>query len=80
MRPLSYSQISLYQSCPLNYKLQYIDGLRPKERWYLSFGSSLHHCAEFFFKVKAPPPPSLEKLLEFYDKNWISDGYESPEE
>ena len=27
MRPLSYSQISLYQNCPLSYKLQYIDKL-----------------------------------------------------
>ena len=80
MRPLSYSQIALYQSCPLNYKLQYIEGLKPKDRWYLSFGSSLHQCAEFFFKVKTPPPPSLERLLGHYEKNWISDGYESPEE
>ncbi|MBG7617137.1 MAG: PD-(D/E)XK nuclease family protein, partial [Chloroflexi bacterium] len=39
MRRLSYSQISLYQSCPLKYRLQYIDGLKPKVTWHLSFGS-----------------------------------------
>ena len=80
MKPLSYTQISLYQSCPLQYKLQYIDGLKPKDKWYFSFGSTLHLCAQYFFKVRVPPPPSLEELLQFYEQNWISEGYESAEE
>ncbi len=80
MRPLSYTQISLYQSCPLCYKLQYIDGLKPRDKWYFSFGSTLHLCAQYFFKVRVPPPPSLEELLLFYERNWISEGYESAEE
>ena len=80
MRPLSYTQISLYQSCPLQYKLQYIDGLKPKDKWYFSFGSTLHLCAQYFFKVKVPPPPSLEALLRFYQEKWIGVGYESPGE
>ncbi len=80
MRPLSYTQISSYRSCPLAYKLQYIDRLKRKERFYLSFGDVIHQCAEFFYKIPVPPPPSLEKLLEFYAANWISQGYESPEQ
>jgi len=76
MNPLSYTQISIYQSCPLLYKLQYIDGLKPKDKWYFSFGSTLHLCAEYFFKVRVPPPPSLDELLQYYDKNWLSEGYE----
>ncbi len=80
MRPLSYTQIFLYQTCPLQYKLQYIDGLKPKDKWYFSFGSTLHLCAQYFFKVRVPPPPSLEELLQFYERNWISEGYESAEE
>jgi putative RecB family exonuclease len=80
MKPLSYTQISLYQSCPLCYKLQYIDGLKPKDRGYFSFGTTIHQCAEYFFKVKVPPPPSLEALLQFYEQNWHSEGYDSAEE
>ncbi len=80
MNPLSYTQISQYQSCPLCYKLQYIDGLKPKDKWYFSFGLTIHACAEHFFKVKVPPPPSLDELLEFYEANWLSEGYESAEE
>ncbi|MFC1898976.1 RecB family exonuclease [Chloroflexota bacterium] len=80
MRPLSYTQISMYQTCPLQYKLQYIDHLRPKEKWYFSFGSTLHLCAQRFFKVEVPPPPSLEELLQFYEDKWISAGYQSSED
>ena len=80
MNPLSYTQISQYQSCPLCYKLQYIDGLKPKDKWYFSFGLTIHACAEYFFRVKVPPPPSLDELLEFYEANWLSEGYESAEE
>jgi putative RecB family exonuclease len=80
VKPLSYTQISLYQTCPLCYKLQYIDGLKPKDKWYFSFGTTLHLCAEYFFRVKVPPPPSLDELLDFYEANWLSEGYESAEE
>jgi putative RecB family exonuclease len=30
--------------------------------------------------VSAPPPPSLDELLEFYEQRWLAAGYESPEE
>ncbi len=80
MNPLSYTQISLYQSCPLCYKLQYIDGLKPKDKWFFSFGNTMHSCAEYFFRVRVPPPPSLEALLQFYEENWLAVGYESAEE
>lgn len=80
MKPLSYTQVSRYRTCPLWYKLQYIDKLKPKVRFYLSFGDIIHQCAEYFYKVPVPPPPSLEKLLQFYEKNWISQGYESTEQ
>lgn len=80
MKPLSYSQISLYQQCPLHYKLQYVDGLEPKDKWFFSFGTVLHKCAEHFFQVPVPPPPSPDEMLKFYDDNWSSAGYASADE
>jgi putative RecB family exonuclease len=64
----------------LQYKLQYIDGLKPKDKWYFSFGTTMHRSVEHFFKVSTPPPPTLEALLQFYEQNWLAEGYESPEE
>lgn len=80
MRPLSYSSISLYQQCPLLYKLRYVDSLKPKPRAPLSFGNSLHKALEFMYDIKVPPPPSLEKILTYYEQNWVKEGYESEEE
>lgn len=40
----------------------------------------MHLCVEHFFKVRVPPPPSLDDLLQFYEQNWRSEGYESAEE
>ena len=80
MPPLSFSKISTYQTCPLSYKFQYVDKLPAEEKWYFSFGSTLHLCAEYFFRVKVTSPPSLDELLAFYDKTWLSGGYESAEE
>jgi len=80
IRPLSYTQISLYRSCPLCYKLQYIDGLKTEAKSYFSFGTVMHSCIEFFFRVNTPPPPSLDDLLLYYEQNWLSQGYETPEE
>jgi putative RecB family exonuclease len=80
MRPLSYSQISRYKTCPLWYKLQYVDKLKPKERFYLSFGDVIHQCAEHFYKIPVPPPPTLERLIQYYEKIWKQEGYDSPEQ
>jgi putative RecB family exonuclease len=80
IRPLSYTQISLYRTCPLCYQLQYVDGLKPKERSYFSFGTTMHSCVEHFYRVNTPPPPSLEEMLHYYEQNWLSRGYETPEE
>jgi putative RecB family exonuclease len=40
----------------------------------------MHSCVEYFFRVNTPPPPSLEDLLRYYEQNWLSQGYATPEE
>lgn len=40
----------------------------------------MHKCAEYFYKSKVPVPPSLEKLLKYYEETWLSEGYETPED
>jgi len=40
----------------------------------------MHACVERFFRVNTPHPPSLEELLQFYEENWLSEGYTTPEE
>ncbi|MFB0563286.1 MAG: RecB family exonuclease [Candidatus Lokiarchaeia archaeon] len=80
MKPLSHSAITLYLDCPLRYKLVYVDGLETEEKFYFSFGSTLHKALAFFYDVGVPHPPSLEELLNFYQDNWEKGGYENEEQ
>lgn len=77
---LNYSSISTYQTCPLQYKLQFIDKLPRKPSYALSFGDSLHRIIEYFYSVPYPKPYSLEQLLSRLKKVWRSDGYASRSE
>jgi len=72
---LSYSSISMYQNCPLSYKLRYIDKLPTKRTPQLCFGSSLHAVLARFYDVPHPHPCSLDQLLNYIPEFWESDGY-----
>jgi len=74
---LSYSSISTYRNCPLSYKFIYVDRLPRKKTPALSFGSTIHKTLYYFYNVPTPKPPSLEGLLNFLNKNWLSEGYSS---
>ncbi|MBI4055924.1 MAG: PD-(D/E)XK nuclease family protein [Elusimicrobia bacterium] len=75
MRPLSHSSISMYLECPQKYKFKYIDKIPEKPKYFFSFGQSVHSALEFFYGVPALPAPSLEEVLENYQKNWKKEGY-----
>jgi len=77
---LSYSAISTYLTCPLQYRFQYVEGRPGIPSPALSFGSSLHSALEWLYSVPTPDPRPLEDLLEQLESCWVSEGYESPEE
>lgn len=78
MRPLSWSAISTYLTCPLKYKFQYIDGLEERPRAAQSFGRSLHSALEFFFS--RIDPPTIKEVLDYYDRHWEPGGYKDAAE
>lgn len=70
---LSYSAISLYQSCPLRWFFKYVAGL-PEETISASLvlGSAIHAALQRHFEelLAGNPPPTLEELLETYRVSW----------
>lgn len=92
----SYSQISTFQKCPLEYKYSYYLRLPTRGSHYLSFGSTIHAVLEKYLetysqKLSAPqqdlfdntiePELPPEKLLtELYATHWIDDWYKSREQ
>ncbi len=77
---LSYSAISTYQVCPMQYKFRYVDKMPALPSPAISFGRSLHEALRWFYDVPTPDPPSLEELIDYLETCWISEGYASPEE
>ena len=52
MSRISYSQLSMYNECPLRWKLNYIDKLRISESSiHLIFGTAMHEVIQTYLEV-----------------------------
>lgn len=70
---LSYSAISLYQSCPLRYYFRYVAGLPERTvSANLVFGSAVHRAVEHHFNelLAGNEPPTVDALIGEYDRHW----------
>jgi len=70
---ISYSALSLYQSCPLRFYFRYIAGLPERTiSASLVFGSAIHRAVEHHFNeiMAGCEPPTLEALVGEYDRHW----------
>ncbi|MBA4017012.1 MAG: hypothetical protein C0483_07560 [Pirellula sp.] len=70
---ISYSAISMYQSCPLKYFFRYVAGLPERTvAAALVFGSAIHRSVEHHFTelLAGNEPPTLEALTGEYDRHW----------
>lgn len=65
---ISYSALSTYKQCPLQYKYSYVDKLPRKDSHHLFFGNLIHESLHEMLKgVKVK---SLEEVLNYYNNNW----------
>ena len=70
---LSYSSISCYQTCPLQFHFRYIERLPEKTvSANLVFGSAIHSALQFHYEklLAGNPPPDLDTLLGVYQEAW----------
>ena len=52
MNKISYSQLSMYNECPLRWKLNYIDGLKISEsNIHLIFGTAMHEVLQKYLEI-----------------------------
>ncbi len=70
---VSWSAISVYQSCPLRYYFRYIAGL-PEQTVSASlvFGAAIHRAVEHHFNelLAGSEPPQIEALVGEYERHW----------
>lgn len=69
----SFSEVSTFQRCPLQWKYRYIDGVEPEQiSAALVLGSGVHAAIEHHFQqiMQVGALPSLGELLEVFDRCW----------
>lgn len=78
---VSVSQLTLYLTCSLKYRFQYIDRLpRLIRSAPLALGSSMHAALEWLHKErKAGRQPTLDQLLRVFDADWHAQLLEQDE-
>ena len=73
MAEYSNSQLSTYEQCALQYKFNYVDGIKRYEEGIEAYlGQRFHDAMEWLYSEKAFRTPSLEEVLDYYDKDWTN--------
>jgi len=73
MSRYSYSKISTFQTCPLQYKFKYIDRIKvdvgPTIEAFM--GSRVHEALEWLYdRVRNARVPTVDEVLAFYAERW----------
>ena len=75
---LSYTRISTYLTCPLQYKYRYVLKIPVPISSAASFGSSIHLALQKFYEmVRARKKVTKKDLLNILDKVWLPVGYKN---
>lgn len=87
-RSFSFSQVSTFRKCPLEYKYKYVIGLPSAGTGNMSFGQTIHKTLEKYLQaIKAGRGaqdlfgksqnglPAQDLLKKFYQESWIEDWY-----
>lgn len=83
----SFTQLQSFERCPKQYRYAHILKIPTDSNPQFVFGRSVHNTLKAFYDKARPGPragvyvfPSLEELLELYNKHWISEWYPSKTE
>lgn len=75
---ISFSQLQVFQTCPLQYRYQHILKLPTEPTAVESFGVSLHKTLEVFYKYYLKNNQvGLSNLIDIYHQQWLPIGYSS---
>ncbi len=77
---LSYSQIEMFRTCPLHYKLRYILNIATPPSPALAFGSTMHATLKNVYElVQQKKSVTEQDAIRFLHQNWIREGYQNKE-
>ena len=74
LNTFSYSQLSTFKSCPQQYKIIYLDGVRKINESIEAFmGKRVHEVLEWLYSTenRAKPYITFDKLCQTFDNMWL---------
>ncbi len=72
----SYTQLEIYERCPLQYKYSFVLNLPTPKTASLNFGEIIHQTLENFYQLfKTNKSVSEKEMLDIYKKNWQPIGF-----
>ncbi len=81
MKDYSQSRIAAYENCPQQYKLRYLDRIKPlgsKESVEAFLGQRVHEALEKLYKeLLLSKENSLEELLAYYRERWQANWHDN---
>lgn len=73
MAEYSHSQLGTFEQCALQYKFNYVDGIKRYEEGIEAYlGQRFHDAMEWLYGERAFRVVPLEELLARYDKDWVN--------
>ena len=67
IRSVSYSQYSLWATCPQQWKLKYIDGHKDESNINLVFGTSIHETVQHWLTLLYGEHPARAKTFDMHE-------------
>jgi len=70
----SHSRLSTFETCPLQYRLRYVDKVKIEESETIEafMGSRVHETLEKLYRdLRLTKTNSIDDLLSFYHENWV---------
>ena len=75
----SYSQLNTFKTCPQQYKIIYLDGIRKKHESIEAFmGKRVHGVMEWLYSKENREKPyiTFDRLCQTYDEHWLAHWHE----
>lgn len=87
-KQFSFTQLSSFKLCPLQYKFAYVFKIPLSGKWTFSYGKTMHNTLEDYFKLwiersatkTQSIPVSIKEMLEIYKNRWEDDWYINDEQ
>ncbi len=78
IKHITYSNLQMFDICPLHYKAKVIFNIPTPKSFVQSFGISLHSTLYYYYKsVQEGKSLNLKDMLQILQREWVNEGYDN---